>query len=133
MKSISIPAGLALIVCDDIIEDKFTGKKTLVGIFSQISAPQFPARHPKLAIFISFHDAKGDYNSALRIISEKSGAVVVETQGELHVKSPLDVLDIHFNFMNIEFPEPGFYNIEFLCSDELVMQRRFAVQEVKPQ
>jgi len=44
------PLGLALVVCDQIIEDKLTHKKSLIGIFNQIATPSFPCRHARMAV-----------------------------------------------------------------------------------
>ncbi len=35
------PIGLAIVICDQIIEDKLTGKKSLIGIFNQIGNAEF--------------------------------------------------------------------------------------------
>lgn len=133
MQNLSQPMGNALIVCDDIIEDKRTGKKTLVGMFSKIHANKLPAVHPRMNIFISFDNAKGKYSSVIKIIHEASGKVIAETKGEINVKSPMDVTDLNLCFMNINFPAEGVYNIEFHCDDDLVLQRRFTVQILKPE
>jgi hypothetical protein len=36
------PIGEALILCDQIITEAITNKKSLIGIFNFIAAPQFP-------------------------------------------------------------------------------------------
>ena len=46
----STPSGLAIVVCDQIIEDKATSKKSLIGIFNNIASPTFPCRHPQLSV-----------------------------------------------------------------------------------
>lgn len=114
-----------------MIEDKRTGKKTLIGMFSKINAQQFPATHAKMNIFISFDNAKGKYASAVRIVQEKGGKVIAETKGNIQVKSPIDVTDLNISFLNVTFPESGLYNIEFYCNEELVLQRRFSVGLIK--
>jgi hypothetical protein len=133
MSNLSKPMGIALIVCDEIIEDRHTGKKTLVGLFSRIHAKAFPAVHPKMNLFISFDNAKGHYHSAIRIIREKTSEIIAEAKGEITVKSPIDVTEMNIAFINLKFPETGVYNIEFYCEDELVLQRRFVVADIPPQ
>ena len=46
------PSGLAIVVCDQIIEDKATSKKSLIGIFNNIASQTFPCRHPALSVFV---------------------------------------------------------------------------------
>jgi len=130
MSNLSKPMGIAMIVCDEIIEDRHTGKKTLVGLFSRIHANSFPAVHPKMNLFISFDNAKGHYHSAIRIIREKTSEIIAEAKGEIMVKSPVDVTEMNITFLNLNFPEAGVYNIEFYCEDELVLQRRFVIENM---
>ena len=127
----SKPMGNSLIVCDDIIEDKLTGKKTLIGMFTKIHTIHFPTTHPKLNIFISFDNAKGKYKFKVKIVGEKNGNVIVEAKGNITVKSPIDMTDLNIVFMNVMFPEEDIYNIEFFCNEELVLQRRFTVEKIK--
>lgn len=131
MENLSKPMGNALIVCDDMIEDKRTGKKSLIGMFSKIHANKLPATHPKMNIFISFDNARGKYHSTIRIIHNQSGKMIAETKGEININSPMDVTDLNICLLNLTFPEEGVYNLEFLCDDELVMQRRFTVALLK--
>ena len=133
MSNLSKPMGIAMIVCDEIIEDRHTGKKTLVGLFSRIHAKKFPAVHPKMNLFISFDNAKGHYHSAIRIIREKTSEIIAEAKGEIRVKSPVDVTEMNITFLSLKFPNPGVYNIEFYCEDELVLQRRFVIENMPEQ
>ena len=41
---------LALLVCDTVITDAMTGKKTLVGIFNALGATKFPHIIPNMNI-----------------------------------------------------------------------------------
>ena len=51
------PDVLSLLVCDQILIDRLTGKTSLIGMFSTIGAPRYPVRHPHLCIFASLTDA----------------------------------------------------------------------------
>jgi hypothetical protein len=45
------PVVQSLIICDEVIVDRETGKYSLIGVFDRLVAGKFPAKHPKLAIF----------------------------------------------------------------------------------
>ena len=62
-----IPSGVAIVVCDLIIEDKLTSKKSLIGIFNQIGAQSFPYRHPQICVFVSLTEGRGQCAARLRI------------------------------------------------------------------
>lgn len=130
--SISPPTGLAIVVCDQIIEDKATNKKSLIGIFNNIASPTFPCRHPSVSVFLSLTEGHGTYQVRLRIINEETGTAVTEVQGQLPFPDVNFVAELAINFMGLEFPAPGLYSIEFYCDEALVLERRFHVMKVNP-
>jgi hypothetical protein len=126
------PIGLAIVICDQIIEDKLTGKKSLIGIFNQIGAQSFPCRHPQVCVFVSLTDGRGQCVARLRIIHDESNHVVAEVNGQIQFPDVHTVVELNFNLVGLTFPEPGVYSIEFYCDDSLVLERRFRVIHVKP-
>ena len=60
-----LPIGLALILCDNIIEDIRTRKKSMIGIFSQIYADSFPYTLPALNILVSMTGCVSDFPCTL--------------------------------------------------------------------
>jgi hypothetical protein len=125
------PVGLALIVCDMIIEDKLTNKKSLIGTFNNIAAPTFPCRHPKMCVFVSLTEGKGSYAARLRIINEDTQQSVVDMRGNIQMQDINAVVELNFDLVGIVFPAPGLYSIEFYCDDALLMERRFNVSQIQ--
>ncbi len=126
------PIGLAIVICDQIIEDKLTNKKSLIGIFNQIGAQTFPCRHPQFCVFVSLTDGRGQYPARLRIVHDESEKVVAEVNGQIQFPDAHTVVELNFGLVGLTFPEPGAYAIEFYCDDALVLERRFQVVHVKP-
>ena len=54
-----VPDVLAMLVCDQIITDRLTGKQSLIGMFSKVHAVAFPATHPQLCVFVALTDGHG--------------------------------------------------------------------------
>jgi hypothetical protein len=127
-----IPSGLAIVVCDQIIEDKLTGKKSLIGIFNQIGTQNFPCRHPQVCVFVSLTEGRGQCAARLRIVHDESNHVVAEVNGNIEFSDVHVVVELNFNLVGLVFPEPGTYSIEFYCDDALVLERRFNVTHVQP-
>jgi hypothetical protein len=125
------PSGLAIVICDQIIEDKLTSKKSLIGIFNNIAGQQFPCRHPQVCVFISITEGRGQYNARLRIINEETSAVVADVSGQLQFPDVHAVVELVFNLVGLVFPETGLYSIEFYCDDALVLERRFNVSHAQ--
>ncbi len=126
------PIGLAIVICDQIIEDKFTHKKSLIGIFNQIATSQFPCRHPQISVFVALTEGRGTYAARLKITHDDSGDVVGEVNGHIQFPDIHAAVEINFNLVGLVFPQPGLYSIEFYCDDMLVLERRFHVLLAQP-
>jgi hypothetical protein len=126
------PSGLAIVVCDQIIEDKATNKKSLIGIFNNIASQTFPCRHPQLSVFVSLTEGRGNYDARLRIANEEAGTTITEVKGQIQLPDVNLVAELAFNFLGLEFVAPGLYSIEFYCDDALVLERRFHVVKAQP-
>jgi hypothetical protein len=126
------PTGLAIVVCDQIIEDKHTHKKSLIGIFNNIASSSFPCRHPQVCVFVSLTEGRGTSTARLRIINEETGQAVADVNGQIQFPDIHSVVELVFNLVGLMFPQPGLYSIEFYCDDTLVLERRFHVTKVQP-
>ena len=131
MSKKSSPLGLALIICDTVIADENTKKKSLIGIFNRLWAVSFPCRHPEFHVFVSITGGHGKYRFVLQCVNETNGETINNLSGDLTFKSPKQVIEADFNFRPIVFPEPGQYSFEFLCDDEMVLHRRFIVDRAR--
>ncbi len=127
----SSPTGLAIVVCDQIIEDKLTNKKSLIGIFNNIGGVSFPCRHPQISVFVSLTEGRGAYTARLRIINEASSETVADVNGQIQFPDIHAVVELNFNLVGLLFPSPGLYSIEFYCDEALVLERRFHVSQVQ--
>ena len=58
------PYPLAVLLCDGVVIDPDTGKKTLVGVFDRVVCRSFPAFYP-LTIYVKLTDAEGVYRFRL--------------------------------------------------------------------
>ena len=132
MRDQPAPVGVAIVICDLIIEDKLTSKKSLIGIFNQIGTQDFPYRHPQICVFVSVTEGRGQCAARLRIIHDESDHVVAEVNGSIEFPDVNAVFELNFNLVGLVFPQPGTYSIEFYCDDALVLERRFNVIHIKP-
>ncbi|MSR65444.1 MAG: hypothetical protein EXS18_06650 [Verrucomicrobiae bacterium] len=125
------PVPLAIVICDQIIEDRLTGKKTLVGVFNSIAARNFPCTHGSMSVFVSLTDGRGKYDCVLVCRDESSEQPIMQTQGPIEFADPTVVVEMHFALQGVTFPKPGLYSFEFLADDELLLERKFNVTEIK--
>jgi hypothetical protein len=126
------PVGIALIICDRVILDAATQEKTLVGTFSHLVCPAFPAMLPRMTVFVAATNGQGAIETEIRCVNETdNGSVVFAMGGMFNFNNPNEIVEGAFQFNNLTFPKPGLHSIEFRCEGDLVLQRRFQLAIVK--
>ena len=66
----------AMLVCDKVITETGTNKKSLIGIFENINAYKFPCIHHFLAVYIKLTDANGRYKFRLELVDLENDSIV---------------------------------------------------------
>ena len=126
-----IPIPLAMVVCDTVIDDRRTGKKSIVGIFNIINAKKVPCMHPRLNVFLSLTEGNGDYSCLLSCVSMDGNKKIFEMKGPIRFLNPHQIVEFNFEIAGIRFPDYGDYRFEFYCENELVIARKMCI--IKPQ
>jgi len=122
---------LALLLCDTVITDAMTGKKTLVGIFNSIGATKFPHIVPQINVFASLTNLEGETEVKIRLIAGNNN-VVFDLPAKVPFKNPLDAPELVFNLQNLKFPSPGAFELQLLAGGKLAASRLLVVSEIKP-
>jgi hypothetical protein len=125
-KPLPPPQVLALNVCDFIVVDPWTSKKTLIGLFSIIRAGQFPAFHPILSIHAALTNGRGVVILKLRIVdTEEVHPALLEMEQPIDFRDPRMVVDFYGSTeRGIIFPSPGEYRVQLFADGELLSERR---------
>ncbi len=121
------PEILAMIICDTVIEDVESGKKSLIGLFDHVHTSHLPSIVNELNVFLSLTDGHGVRSAELRCVDAATGEELFRTEGEVEFPDPLSVVDLHFRFQGCEFPDEGEYRFQFFCEGELQRERKFHV------
>ena len=125
------PMGLSLIFCDMIIEDKTTGKKSLIGLFDRIHTRTFPCIHTSMALFVSMTSGQGRYPCEVVCRHTDDKTIAFRVQGHVGMKDPTQVVDIIFRLNGVRFPLPGVYWVHFLVDGMPIMMRPLTLNEVE--
>ena len=125
------PVALAMIVCDAIWIDPSHKKPTILGVFSELGAPTFPAAHPLLSVFIDLTDGKGLVRLKLQLVDvDEKNEPLFQIESDLEFPDPIAILNIQFGMGNVVFPEPGEYRLQLLGNQHLIIERRVLVRQV---
>ena len=106
--------GLALILCDTIIEDCATGKKSLIGLFSQIHAPKLPCVHQSMNIFVSVTGGQGTYPCQIVCEHPQLDRPVFCLDCKIKLENPFQVVDMVFQMKAVRFTLPGKYELKVI-------------------
>jgi len=123
----------AMLVCDQVISEEGSHKKSLIGIFGNISAVKFPCVHHSLYVYIKLTEANGKYKFHLELVDLETGSDIARTAipDEIEIKNPLISHDLVFNLRGLKFDRPGKYEFRIFANEEIVGQKTFWVNEAK--
>ncbi len=127
-----MPTCVAIIICNEVIEDKWTNNKTLVGLFNSVGAPTLPANHPRMFIMASLTDGRGEWPFVLQI-EGPSGQPLFKAEGQIRFENPLVVHDLVIEVRGLPVPEAGEYRVELRCGNRPLSSRRFSVVQQQAQ
>lgn len=129
-KQLPSPTALAFIICDSVIEDKATNKKSLIGLFNSIATKTFPCIHSVIHVFVGLTGGHGEYQGDLSCVKDNDESIkVLSLSGPIKFNDPLAVVEINFEIRGVHFPEAGLYRFEFLCNSVPVISRKFQVMQ----
>ena len=128
-QAVEVPTCIAVVVCDEVYQDRESGKRIAVGLFNRLVAASFPVRHPQMSVLFSVTNARGKCDLRLTIEAE-TGEVIAELRGPFASNDPLLVSDICVRFRGIIFPRAGKYWACVKSGEQVLAQRPFMVSEL---
>jgi hypothetical protein len=120
-----------VLICDYTIRDGETGKVSVVGIFDQIRAVEFPAVHPGFFVYVNMADAEGEYKMGLELLH--SGSMKRIGYGAQSVTYPdrLVGAELVFDLRGLVFDEPGMYEFRVWANDHHIGGKPFRLVQLK--
>jgi hypothetical protein len=126
------PYSLAMLLCDQVIVDERSKKKTLVGLFDIIYAKSFPAKHPSLSVYARLTDAEGQYKFRMDYVQVKTDNLL----GRADIP-PIDITDrlktheLVMQFPPIDIPVQGEYEFRLWANDRYVGRVKFTALKLE--
>jgi len=125
------PTLLAFLICDLIIVDENSKKKTLVGVFSDITVPGFPCVHQSMALYFSLTNAEGTYDFIIRLVHSDSDTQIGEARMSANIIDITKKSDFGFNVPPIKLLKEGRYEFQLWADGELLGRQEFGALLVK--
>jgi hypothetical protein len=128
------PFPLAMVVCDSIYRDPYTGKFTLIGTFSTIGGVSLPLQHPQLFVYTAITGGRGKFPLRLEITHADDDQAIAELKGEIDCQSdPRAIQELAFSFGGLVFERFGEYRISLYANEEFMVERRVLVFNLEQQ
>ena len=127
------PNSNAFLVCDHIITEVGTNKRTIVGVFEVIFAQEFPHTHG-IGLYYKFTDASGDYVFRFDLVDLDQNKVIGSIPtNKLTVQDPLQAYELVIAQIGTSFPHPGRYEFQVYANDQICGQKTLTVIQPQPQ
>jgi hypothetical protein len=126
-RTAAAPTLVSFLICDQVIDDKLSNKKSAIGIFNTIIVPKVPAVIHQMAILASVTEIAGRVELEIRLVRDTDNAVLFSGKGRVEAPDPLAIVDLLFAMQGLKIPEAGQYAFEILSGAALLGRRRFQV------
>lgn len=107
-----VPSVQAILLCEKIIEEAVTGKKSLVNIFTGINSLGLPVIM-SMGLYARMIDGEGNYEFKIDLVhlptDRKIGTIVMPS---IHATDRLRAMEVVIHIPRIEFPEFGKYEFQ---------------------
>lgn len=125
----SKPQLLAWLTCDAVHMDPNSGKYTILGVFSNIKAQQFPVVHPLMVWFLTITDVSAG-NHKMRIsMGLDPTAMQPLIERPFASQSPLHRINLINEIRQLSFPKPGEYSLLIEIDDEPLLATNLTVTQ----
>jgi hypothetical protein len=120
-----LPVPEAFLLCDQVVSDEFTKKKTLVGVFDRIWVSGFPTKHFPVVFYARLYDGQGEYNFRVDYVRANSHQVLGSASGKIAVANRYTGIEFSLAFPPIPIPEEGDYEFQLWINDHYIHRTKF--------
>ncbi|MDP2138237.1 MAG: hypothetical protein Q8J74_10310 [Candidatus Didemnitutus sp.] len=123
----SKPQLLVWLTCDGVHIDPASGKHTILGVFSNIKAREFPVVHPYMVWFMTLTDVSTGKHEVKISMGLDHTQMKELIRRNFESQSPLHRINLINELGNLQFPQPGEYSILIEVDDEHILATSMTV------
>ncbi len=112
-----IPTVLAFLICESVIHDAETQKKTLVGVFDRLLSTGLPVAISGLGVYARLVEGSGEYAFKIRLVNLKDESLLLDITTPGNWQLPEAALEFGVNFRGLQFPAFGDYEFQLFAND----------------
>jgi len=112
------PIVKSFLIADAVLQDRLTGKWSIIGVFDRVMAPSFPVVHPTVALYLRLSDAQGKYKIRVEFRDDTDRRVGLFEGIELEVKDAAQAIEVGLPTHMLPLEKPGKYQFQLFINDE---------------
>jgi len=120
MRQYSLPVIHAILVCDRVISEEKTRKKSLIGVFDTIYYTRLPFAIPELWVYVNLSDVLGEYSIRIELVHLDEERIIARIKSKLLGKPNQE---IGYCFKNMKFAIDGIYVFRFWVNDDVIGEK----------
>lgn len=126
-----IPTLLAFLVCETVIHDAETQKKTLVGIFDRVLSPTAPVQIGALGLYAKLVEGSGKYTFRIRMVNLKDESQVMDMSTPANWTVPEAPLEFGVNIRGLPIQAFGTYEFQLYANEVYLGRAVFNVEKLQ--
>jgi len=122
--------GLALLLCDQIIVDRDTGKRSLIGLFEMINTRRFRTTASDFCIYASVARGSSTETRYYLELEAPDGELLVKAILDVDEWGPTDIFQFEMRVSGMALPTWGVYHARVFVQGRVLLERRLLVQKL---
>lgn len=124
------PVVKSFLIADTVIQDRMTGKWSIIGVFDRIMTGAFPVFQP-LALYIKMGDTQGRYRIKVELRDANDRQVAVIEGNEIEVKAPIQTVELGLRMPPIPLERAGKLQFQLHVNNEFIASAPLEVLQVQ--
>lgn len=125
------PVVKSFLIADTVIQDRMTGKWTVVGVFDRIMAPAFPVIHSTVAFYVKMGDLQGRYKIKVEFRDATDNRIGLIEGPPIDLKDSAQTFELGIGLANVKLEKPGKYQFQLFVNEEFVASAPLDVVQVQ--
>jgi hypothetical protein len=124
------PICVLFAICNDVIEDKMTNTKSLIGLYNAVGVLSVPTQQAKMCIVASITNIRGADVPVKIDIIDPDDTVVFTGGANITSNDPLAVHDVVLQLLGFPLIQFGTYRLELQANGRYLVSRNFFVKKI---
>src|SRR5438094_8144169 len=126
------PVVKSFLIADTVIQDRMTGKWSVIGVFDRVMAPAFTVFHP-LALYLKRGDMEVRYRIKVEFRDAADRRVAMIEGSPIDVTVPAQTIEVGFHAPPLQLEKPGKYQFQLYVNDDFVASASLDVVQIQVQ